>query len=178
MAKQKTPHGERAHKKKIYLKVKISDEETQYKALYDGIQLEGITMGDKKDIKDLVRRIILARSDPPDSVIRAAILVVNHISSAVHSDSKHAWAGVTMEFGDYESISLSADLYYYIDDETEERGWAGEAVATFSGNDGLMVDSTHKVIKSLDFGEALDVMELFRVLVKVARHAYNAYPAV
>jgi hypothetical protein len=178
MAKQKIPHGEPTHKKKVYLKVKVSDEETQYKALYDGLEIEGVTMGDKNDIRDLVRRIILAPSDPPDNVIRAAILVTSHISSAIYSRAKHAWAGVTVEFGDYESISLSARLYYYIDDETEERGWAGDASATFSGNDGLVVDSTHKVVKSLDYGEEVDVMDLFRTLVRLARHAYNAYPTV
>ena len=178
MAKQKIPHGENTHKKKVYLKVKVSDGETRYNALYGGLEIEGVTMGDKNDVKDLVRRIILAPSDPPDNVIRAAILVTNHISSAIYSRAKHAWAGVAVEFGDNESITLSANLYYYIDDETEERGWAGEAVATFSGYDGLMVDSTHKVVKSLDFGEEVNVVGLFKTLVKLARHAYNAYPTV
>jgi hypothetical protein len=178
MVRTETPQENGSQKKRVFFKVKVGSEHTEYKAVYGGLEFEGVTMGDKKDVKDVVRRMILAYNDPPDSVNRAAILVTNHISSAVYSRAKDAWAGMAVEFGDYESITLSVRLYYYIDDETEERGWAGEAVATFSGNDGLVVDATHKVVKRLDFGENVDVVELFRLLMRVARHAYNAYPAV
>jgi hypothetical protein len=178
MVRTETPQENGSRKKKVFFKVKVGSEHTEYKAAYDGLEFEGVTMGDKKDVKDIVRRMILAHDDPPDSVVRAAILVTNHMSSAVYSRAKDAWAGVTVEFGDYESIALSGRLYYYIDDETEERGWTGYVSATFSGNDGLVVDSTHKVVKSVDFGESVDVMELFRLLMRVARHAYNAYPTV
>jgi hypothetical protein len=178
MARTKNSQGDGQHKKKVLFKVKVGDEYTEYKAVYGDIQIEGHTMGDKKDIKDVVRRIILAHKELPDYVVRAAVMVTNHISSAVHSRAWEAWAGVGVEFGDDERLKLSASLYYYIDDDTDEAGWAGEVVATFSGYDGLMVDASHKVIKNVDFGPDVDVLALYRTLLTVARHAYNAYPVV
>jgi hypothetical protein len=80
-----------------------------------------------------------------------------------------------VEFGDNESLKLSANLYYYIDNDTDECGWTGEVVASFSGYDGLVVDAYHRVTKRVDFGVDVDVMALFRMLLRAARHAYNAY---
>jgi hypothetical protein len=180
MAGTKSSQGDGQHQKKVLFKIKVGDEYTEYRAVYGDIQIEGHTMGDKKDIKYVVRRIILAPNELPDYVVRAAIMVTNHISSAVHSNSRAwtVWAGVGVEFGDDEQLKLSASLYYYIDDDTDEAGWAGEVVATFSGYDGLMVDASHSVIKNVDFGPDVDVVALYRMLLAVARHAYNAYPAV
>jgi hypothetical protein len=178
MARSDRTQWENTRKRKIFFKVRVGEEHTEYKAVYDGLELEGETMGDKNDIKDVVRRIILAPSDLPDSIVKAAITVTSHVSSAIYSRAKEAWAGIGVEFGDNESLKLSASLYYYIDDDTDESGWAGEVAASFSGYDGLVVDSYHRVIKRVDFGEDVDVMALFRMLVRVARHAYNAYPTV
>jgi hypothetical protein len=173
MVRTNTTRGESPNKKKVLFKVKVGDEYTEYKAVYGDIQIEGHTMGDKKDIKDVVRRIILAPNELPDYVVRAAIMVTSHISSAVHSRAWEAWAGIGVEFGDDERLKLSASLYYYIDDDVA--GWAGVVVATFSGYDGLMVDASHSVIKNVDFGPDVDVVVLYRMLLAVARHAYNAY---
>jgi hypothetical protein len=178
MAGTKSSQGDGQHKMKVFFKIKVGDEYTEYKAVYGDIQIEGLTMGDKKDIKYVVRRIILAPNELPDYVVRAAIMVTNHISSAVHSRAWEAWAGIGVEFGDYEQLKLSASLYFYIDDDTDEAGWAGEVVATFSGYDGLMEDASHKVIKNVDFGPDVDAVALFRTLLRVARHAYNAYSVV
>jgi hypothetical protein len=177
MARTKIPQGEGQRKKKVFFKVRVGYEYTEYTAAYDGLEIEGLTMGDKKDIRDVVRRIILAVNDLPESVVRAAILLTNHITSAVHSNAKVAWGGMGVEFGDNESLKLGASLYYYIDDDNEGSGWAGEVVATFSGYDGLMVEGTHRVAKRVDFGEEVDVVGLYRTLLRVARHAYNAYLA-
>jgi hypothetical protein len=178
MDRTKNPQGESPQKKKVLFKVKVGDEYTEYKAVYDGLEIEGETMGDKNDVKDVVRRIILAREDLLDDAVKAAVMVSSHISSAVYSRAKNAWAGVAVEFGDNELLELSANLYYYIDDETDDRGWAGRVEAVFSGYDGLVVDATHRVVKKVEYGEDVDVMGLFKALLRVARHAYNAYPAV
>jgi hypothetical protein len=178
MVRTETPQENGPRKKRIFFKVKVGGEYTEYIAVWDGLEIEGVTMGDKNDVKDVVRRIIRARNELPDSIIKAAIMVTNHISSAVNSRVWEAWAGVGVEFGDDERLKLSASLYYYIDDDADEAGWAGEVVATFSGYDGLMVDATHRVVDKVDFGESLDVVGLYRLLLRVARHAYNAYPAV
>jgi hypothetical protein len=178
MVRTEIPQENGPRKKRMFLKVKVGSEHTEYKASYDGLEFEGVTMGDKKDVKDVVRRIILAPNDPPDFVVKAAIMVTNHVSSAAHSRAWEAWGGVGVEFGDDEKLKLSASLYYYIDDDTNEAGWHGEVAATFSGYDGLLADSMHKVVKSIDFGESVDVVGLYRLLLRVARHAYNAYPAV
>jgi len=178
MVRTNTAQGENSNKRRVFFKVKVGSEYTEYKAVYSGIEFEGVTMGDKKDVKDVVRRMILAHAELPDYVVKAAIVVSSHISSAITSRAWEAWAGVGVEFGDDERLKLSASLYYYIDDDTDEAGWAGEVTASFSGYDGLMVDALHKVVKRVEFGPEVDVVGLYRMLLKVARHAYNAYPKV
>jgi len=177
MAEGENPRGERRPKKKLRLKVKTDIEYTEYEASYDCLQIDGITIGDKNDVKLIVRRIISAPREPPEFVVKAGVMVTNHISGAINSRAREAWAGVGVEFGDNESLRLSASLHFYIDDDTEEAGWVGEAKADFSGFDGYMVDSSHSVVKRLSFGKEVDVMAVYRALLVVARHAYNAYPS-
>jgi len=175
MARHETPQG--PTKKRVFLKVKVGEEYTEYVASYEGVQIEGLTMGGKEDIKDVVRRVIRAYNEPPDIVVRAAVSVVNHVMSAVRLGAKVVWGGVGVEFGDDERLKLSVYLYSYIDDETDQHGWEGEVVASFSGYDGIMVDSSHKVVKKVSYGREIDYMGLYRELIKVARYAYNFWPS-
>jgi hypothetical protein len=178
MARGNTEHGEGPTKKKVFLKVRVGEEHTEYTAAYDGLKFEGVTMGDKDDVKAVVRRMIRAVNELPDSVVKAAILVVNHVASTVSHGAKMTWGGLAVEFGDDERLKLGASLSYIVDDDPEEpEGWVGELMATFSGYDGIMVDSFHKVQMSVSLGVQIDYIRLYRDLLRIARHAYNAWPS-
>ncbi len=175
MAEAKIPQGEKP-RKKVFFKIKVGEEYTEYTAFYESLKIEGVTMGDKKDIKDVVRRIIFGDNELPEKIIRAAMGVASYVVSAIHTGAEEAWGGMAVEFGDDERLKLSAELYYHIDDNEDLSGWAGEVVATFAGYDGLMVDAIHKVSKSVSFGKDVNAIELYRALLEVAKHAYNAWP--
>jgi hypothetical protein len=171
-------NGEGPTKKRVHLKVRVGEEHTEYTASYDGLEFEGVTMGGKDDVKAVVRRMIRAVNEPPDSVVKAVILVVNHVASTVNHGAKMTWGGLAVEFGDDERLKLGVSLHYTDDDDSEEsEGWAGELVATFSGYDGIMVDSFHKVQMSVSLGVQIDYIKLYRDLLRIARHAYNAWPS-
>ena len=173
MTRAKIPQGER---KKVFFKIKVGEEYTEYEAAYNGLKIEGVTMGDKNDVRDVVRRIISARREPPERVVKAATGVVSYVVSAIHLGAKDVWGGMAVEFGDDERLKLSVNIYYYIDDDNDTSGWAGEVAATFDGYDGLVIDATHKVSKSVSFKE-VNAAALHKTLLEVAKHAYNAWPS-
>jgi hypothetical protein len=180
MAKNNIKHREGRIKRRVFLKVVAGEGHTKYLAAYEGLEIEGVTKGGKDDVKEVLRRIIRAPNEPPDAVVRAAILVVNHIMSAVHSDVREVVSGVGIDLSDdNEMLKLKARLRYYVDNKTDhaflQTGWTGVVVASFFGHDGIAADSNHKVIKRVEYGRELDVIGLYRELVRVARHAYNAW---
>jgi len=177
MARSKTTPEEGPTKKRVFLKVRAGGAETEYTAVYEDLEFGGLTRGGKDDVKKVLRRIIRAYNEPPEDVVKAAIMVINHILSAVNLGIKEAWAGVSVELGDNDKLTLRIYLYHYIDNEKDESGWAGEVKASFSGYDGMLVDSSHTVIKRVNYGEDVDAMGLYRELIRVARHAYNAWPS-
>ncbi len=172
MAKTKIPQWEPS-KKKVFFKMKKGEKYTEYTAVYEGLEIRGRTVGEKNEIKDVVRRIILAESEPPEGVLKAAIGVASYVASNVTTNTRarEVWGVVAVEIGLGDRLRLSAALYQY---DADESGWRGEVAAMFTGNDGLIDDAMHKVIKWMDFGEEVDIMALYRELLRVSRHAYNA----
>jgi hypothetical protein len=177
MVRSKITPEEGPTKKKVFLKVRAGGAETEYTAVYKDLEIGGLTRGGRSDVKKVLRRIIRAYNDLPEDVVRAAITVINHILSAVNLGVKEAWGGVSVEVGDNDKLTLRISLYHYIDNERDESGWAGEIKASFIGYDGLFADSSHTVIKRVNYGEDIDAMSLYRELIRVARHAYNAIPS-
>jgi hypothetical protein len=175
MASSKITPEEGPTKRKVFLKVRVSGAETEYTAAYEGLEFGGLTRGGKDDVKKVLRRIIRAYYEPPEDVVKAAVTVINHILSAVNIGAKEAWAGVSVELEDKDKLTLRIYLYHYIDNERDESGWAGEVKASFFGYDGMLPESTHTVIKRVDYGEDVDAFSLYRELIRVARHAYNAW---
>jgi hypothetical protein len=164
------------NKKKVYFKMKKGEKYTEYVAVYEGLEIRGRTVGEKNEIKDVVRRIILAESEPPEGVLKAAIGVASYVASTVTTNTRaeEVWGVVAVEIGLGDRLRLSVVLYQHADNNTDESGWAGEVSAEFAGNDGLIDKAIHKVIKWMDFGEEVDIMALYRELLRVSRHAYNA----
>jgi hypothetical protein len=164
-------------KKKIFFKMKKDEKYTKYTAVYEGLEIRGRTVGEKNEIKDVVRRIILAENEPPESVLKAAIGVASYVASTVTTNTraKEVWGVVAVDIGLNDRLRLYIVLYQYADNNTDESGWAGEVAAEFTGTDGLIDKATHKVIRWMNFGEDVDIMALYRELLRVSRHAYNAW---
>ncbi len=179
MPQTKTKHGEGVNKKKAFFKVEVGEKFTEYKLVYGGLELWGRTVGTKENIKDIVRRIIQAHNEIPGGVANAAIVLANYIASMASINSEARALSGSVEVvcelgGSVSSVRLGVNLYYHADYDTGESGWRGEVEAVFRGNDGYIGDAIHEVLRSVDFGDTIDVVHLYRELLKVARHAVNA----
>jgi phage tail protein X len=176
MAETKTPRQEGSRKKTIFFKVNIGEKFTEYKAVYKDLELWGKTVGSKENIKGIVRRIISADNGVPDGVTMAARGLAIYIASmaSINASSRVVMGAVEVPYGLDGRLKLGASLYYITDYNKGESGWRGEVEAVYHGNDGLIDNAIHKVIRNVDFGPDVDVVALYRMLLAVARHAINA----
>ena len=178
MAETQTKNREGPHKKTIFFKVNTGEKFTEYKAVYEDLELWGKTVGTKEDIKNVVRRIISADNGVPDSVAMAAMGLANYIaltaSISINASIREVMGAVEVVYGLDGRLKLGAGLYYITNYDDVESVWRGEVEAVYHGNDGLIDNAIHKVVKRLEFSEVVDATRLYRELLKVARHAINA----
>jgi hypothetical protein len=176
MAGVKIPQQTAQRNKRVFFKVKIGEKYTEYSAIHWELEIWGKTVGTKDNIKDVVRRIILARKGVTYGVDKAAIGLANYIASMASFDpgSRAIWGGAEVALGSGDTLELAVGLYYVTDYDSGDSWWRGEVEAVFYGNDGLVGDAVHKVVRRIDFREVVDVARLYRELVRVARHALNA----
>ena len=176
MAGAKTTHQGGPHKKTIFFRVNTGEKFTEYKAVYEDLELWGKTVGTKENIKDIVRRIISADNGVPDGVTKAAMGLANYIASmaSINASARVVMGFVEVVYGPGDRLKLGASLYYITDYNEGESVWRGEVEAVYHGNDGLIDNAIHKVVKRLEFSEVVDATRLYRELLKVARHAINA----
>lgn len=176
MAKTKIPQRAAQQKKKVFIKVKVGEKFTVYKAVCQELEIWGKTVGTKDNIKNIVRQIISAHKGITYGVDKAAIGLANYIASMalVNSSSRVVVGVVEVALGSGDTLKLGVGLYYVTDYDTGESGWRGEVGAVYFGNDGYIGNAIHKVVRRLDFKEVVDVARLYCELVRVARHAFNA----
>jgi hypothetical protein len=176
MAETKTTHQGGLHKKTIFFRVNTGEKFTEYKAVYEDLELWGKTVGTKENIKDIVRRIISADNGVPDGAAVAAVGLANYVATmaTINASARVVMGAVEVAYGPGDRLKLGAGLYYVTDYNDGESMWRGEVEAVYHGNDGLIDNAIHKVVKRLEFGEVVDATRLYRELLKVARHAINA----
>jgi hypothetical protein len=176
MVRTKIPQPAAQQKKKVFIKVKIGERFTEYKAVHQDLEIWGKTVGTKENVKDVVRRIISARKGVTYGVDKAAIGLAYYIASmvSINSDSRVIWGGTEVALGSGDRLKLAVGLYYVTDYDAGESWWRCEVEAVFHGNDGLIGGAIHKVVRRLNFKEVVDVARLYRELLGVARHALNA----
>jgi hypothetical protein len=176
MAETKTTHRGGPHKEKVFFKVNVGEKFTEYKAVYKDLELWGKTVGTKENIRDIVRRIISADNEVPVGVTMAAVGLANYIATtaSVNASSRVVMGAVEVAYGGLDRLKLGASLYYITDYNDGESAWRGEVEAVYHGNDGLIDNAIHKVVKRLEFSEVVDATRLYIELIKVARHAINA----
>jgi hypothetical protein len=176
MAETKTTNQGGPHKKTIFVRVNIGEKFTEYKAVYEDLELWGKTVGTKENIKDIVRRIISAGNGVTDGVTKAAIGLANYVATmaSINASARVVMGAVEVVYGPDDRLKLGASLYYITDYNEGESVWRGEVEAVYHGDDGLIDNAIHKVVKRLEFGEVVDATRLYHELLKVARHAINA----
>jgi hypothetical protein len=175
MAEIKISECKELRKKRVLFKVRVGENFTEYKAVYDGLEIWGKTVGTKENIKDLVKRIISAADTLPENAIRAAMGLANYVVSmaSINPSARVVLGGVEVVYGPGDRLKLGAGLYYITDYDVGGSRWRGEVEAVYYGNDGLTVNAVHKVVRRLDFKEVVDAVSLYRELLRVARHAIN-----
>jgi hypothetical protein len=176
MARTKIPQPTAQQKKKVFIKVKIGESFTEYKAVYQDLEIWGKTVGTKDNIKGIVRRIISAHKGVTYGVDKAAVGLAYYIASmvSINADSRVIWGGAEVALGSGGRLKLAVGLYYMTNYDVGESWWRCEVEAVYYGNDGFIGNAIHKVVRRLNFKEVVDVARLYRELLGVARHAINA----
>ncbi len=158
-------------KKEVFFETLKTPGGVQYVVRRGGdFEISGYT-SDRIFYEETVRRIMNAPRDPPDDVYKMADLVVKHISTAVAElGADYVSMGIASEVAIGARLSIHVYLTYLHDDEI----WRGSIEATFDGRDGRHSEGTHVVKKRVEFSN-IDAETLRREIIRVARHAYNAY---
>jgi hypothetical protein len=153
--------------------LKKTRDGVHYTARHNDLEVSGYT-SDKVFYRETVQRILSAPREAPDSVYRIAELVVRHVSAAVAElGADYVTVGMAAEVECCARLTVHVYLTYLHDVGT----WRGAVEATFEGRDGRS-EGVHVVKKRIEFSGDVDIEALRREVIRVARHAYNAYSNV
>jgi len=157
-------------KNEVFFETLKTPSGVQYVARRGELEVSGHTT-DRIFYEETVRRIISAPRDPPSDVHKIADLIVKHVATAVAKlGADYVSMGMAAEVAIGARLSIHVYLTYLRDDEI----WRGSVEATFDGRDGRHSEGTHLVKKRIEFSD-IDAEALKREIIRVAKHAYNAY---
>ena len=152
--------------KKVFFEINKSPYGVHYTAKYFDLEISGNTT-DRIFYEETVNRIINAPKEPPEDVYKMADLVVKYVATAVAElGAGYVTIGMATEVAVGSRLGIHIYLTYLRDDEV----WRGAVEATFDGRD----EGVHVVKKRLEFS-GIDAEALKREVIRVAKHAYNAY---
>jgi hypothetical protein len=160
-------------KKEVFFETLKTPSGIQYVARRRGdLEVSGYTT-DRIFYEETIRRIMSAPRDPPDDVYKIAELMVKHVTTAVAElGADYVTMGLSTEVVVGTKLTVHIYLTYLHDDGV----WRGSVEATFDGPDSRHSEGVHVVKKRVEFAEIIDAAEaLRREIIRVARHAYNAY---
>jgi len=180
---------------RLYVRVVSHTGWSSYRAWGDGIEFRGTTLGYTKDVEEILRRMVRAKAEPPEAVVRTAKLLFDHIAAQL----EHAniidddFVGTAVELKDPESPFTSFTLYievnmkqvdvmdHVVSDDgedlgPEEPGWLFTITATYVGYDGYDGNGKHTVRRRLLFKGHIDRDTVWRELLATVRRAVNALP--
>ncbi len=178
---------------RVRIKIRDAGEVVDYEAVAtrksDGetIKISGSTYCDTREcVKQILRRALRGRRDPPEDVERAVRHIVDYVSASIRSlNANKASAFMNLPLGVDAELGVELTVYHVDggeggDDEEEYVGWYAEIRAVFSGYDGAAaVDGFHEFRKELILGGYLDdaaFERLTKELIGLARLAYNILP--
>lgn len=157
--------------KKVFFEITKSPYGVHYTAKHFDLEISGNTT-DRIFYEETVNRIISASKEPPEDVYRMADLVVRHVVTAVAElGADYVTIGMTTQVAAGSKLGIHVYLTYLHDYEV----WRGAIETTLDGRDGRHSEGVHVVKKRLEFSDIVDAEVLKREVIRVARHAYNAY---
>jgi hypothetical protein len=180
---------------RLHVRVDPRSGWSRYYAWTGGIEFSGYTPGYAKDVEEILRRMIIAPWEPPDTIIRTAKLVFEHVEHYLqHIDVlSDDFIGTAVDYEDPEAPYASFTLYIEVETKQvfiidrivsggkevlgpAELGWVMTFIANYEGYDGFGGDSKHKVKRRVGFKGRVDPNVVWSEMMRVIRHAVNAMP--
>jgi hypothetical protein len=180
---------------RLYLRIQSKPGVSKYRAWGNGIEFRGEILGYRKEVLQLLRRMVIAKAEPPDVVVKTAKLLFEHIEAYLRHDHIFGddFIGTAVDYEDPESPYRSFTLYieavtqhidimdHIVTDKGEdlgraEHGWLVNIMATYEGYDGGNGEGKHMVKRKLVFNGRIDADLLWRELLTTVRRAVNALP--
>jgi hypothetical protein len=179
----------------LYVRVDTKSGVSHYRAWANGIEFSGSTAAYAKEVEEILRRMIKAPWEPPETVTKTAKLVFEHIEHYLrHIDVfGDDFIGTATDYRDPEAIWASFVLFIevetqrvYIIERVEnngrvdlgpsEPGWVMTFIAKYVGYDGYDGDGEHEVRRRVGFKGHINPNVVWNELMRVVRHAVNAMP--
>jgi len=180
---------------RLYVRVESRSGWSNYHAWTDGMELEfsGSTNGYRKDVEEILRRMIRAPREPPPRVLNAAKLVYEHyeaylrhidvlggdmISTAVDFDEPDDPYTSTVYIG---IVTRQIEILDRVVSDGKdlgpaEPGWEVVIDVEYRGYDGYSGEGQHRVTRKLIFKGRIEPNMVWEELMRVVRHAVNALP--
>ena len=181
---------------RLYVWVETHSGWSNYRAWTDGMELEfsGSTNGYRKDVEEILRRMIRAPREPPPKVVNTAKLVFERFEAYLRHIEVLGddMIGTAVDF-DEPDDPYSSTLYIemttrrieifdrVVSDGKEdlgpaEPGWEVVIDVEYRGYDGYSGEGQHKVTRKLMFKGRIEPNVVWEELMRVVRRAVNALP--
>jgi hypothetical protein len=180
---------------RLYVRVATHSGWSNYRAWGNGIEFRGSTAGYTKDVEDILRRMVRARAEPPEAVVKTARLLFDHIKALLeHADIiDHDSISTAVEVKNPEAPYTDFTLYMEVEIKQvdvmdliatcggedlgpEVPGWVVAITATYVGYDGLDGEGRHTVKRVLAFKGRIDPDMVWNELMTTIKRAVNALP--
>ena len=181
---------------RLYVRVESRSGWSNYRAWTNGMELEfsGSTDGYRKDVEEILRRMIRAPREPPPRVLKAAKLVYEHyeaylrhvdvlggdmISTAVDFDEPDDPYTSTVYIG---IVTRQIEILDRVVSDGKENlgpaepGWEVVIDVEYRGYDGYSGEGQHRVTRKLVFKGRIEPSVVWEELMRVVRYAVNALP--
>jgi hypothetical protein len=173
MANQVINMGVVSEKTKSFFEVHTTKDGTQYMAVRGDIEVSGFTTSKTRAVVErIVERIVNAGIEPPPNVSMVADRLADYVVSMITQfGSDYVSIATTVKAGEAK-LTLSVYLTLYADEKVYE--WRGHVEVLVDGRDGKKSEGRHLVKRRVVFTDNVSGFSLYRELMRVARHAYNA----
>jgi hypothetical protein len=154
-------------------------ETTSYVASYEDLWFEGDTEGEEVDVREVLRRMLEAREEPPEDVKSLVSVVVVYIELMTNMGVRYVTTSAGMKLPEGGLVGIRVNVFYVDEEDGEEdgayEGWVVLLKALFEGFDGYSYDASHEIMKKLRPGKNIDFNGLQNELASLIRKAYNAH---
>jgi len=178
---------------RLYVRVESRLGWSNYHAWTDGMELEftGSTDGYRKDVEEILSRMIRAPKEPPPKVVEAAKLVFGHFEGYLrHADVLgDDMISTAVRFDELSDPYISTlymtlatrriDILDRVGSEglgPAEPGWEVIIDVEYEGYDGKSGEGKHRITRKLAFKGRIDPNVVWEEFLRIVRHAVNALP--